>query len=719
MISERGRDDMWNAFEQNKELLSLQYKNNHWQCGEEPELLKSHVREISDENIAIQKAKRMAYVLRHGQIDICPASFFAAKLNHGNIMWDLFWEGYVEVRHECPAEEKLGEIAYAIKAFNVNMDFGHISPDWNFLMENGIVGVLARLKAQKELHPEQTAYYESGIMVYEAILDLLLRYAELAETIGGENMLFLADNLRVLTQSAPLNLAQAMELSLVMYQLLTHVDTTVVRSLGGLDRMYAAFYKQDLESGRFTEENLRELTARFLWNINSMDITANMAFYIAREDSCKAYTKVILEEYRKLDIFDPKLHVMYRDDMDREVLDLILEMIREGKNSFVFINTAAASKALENIGITPEDAKRVTVYGCYETGAEGTEVPCTCGGMFNLAKAVELALNNGADMKTGTLFGPQTGEDFKNFSDFLEAVRVQLLYSVDRCMDITERYERFYGKHLPTPMISGTYESSVLRGIDLYDGGAKYNNTSVVGAGLATLVDSVAMVKKLVFEEKKISLAGLRACLKNNWEGREDLRAYALAHPCKYGNNVAEVDEIAVALTEAFQNRINNRPNGRGGVFRCGLFSVDWRFWMGTDTAATPDGRLAGEPLSKNTAASIGRDKKGVTALMNSMLKLNSVQTPDGYVADIALHESAVRGSEGMIAFKGLLLAFMKQGGFSIHFNVLSPEVLKNAQKEPEKYRNIQIRLCGWNVRFVDLSRRDQDEFILQSENRC
>lgn len=710
---------MWNTFTENKELLSLQYKNDHWRCGEEPELLKEHVRGITDDNIAVQKAKRIAYVLRNAQIDICPAEIFATKLNHSEIMWDLFWENYIEVRHECPAEEKLGETAYAIKAFNVNMDFGHISPDWNFLLENGIVGVLDRLRKQKAINPDKTAYYESSILVYESILDLLLRYADLAENIGGENMEFLAENLRVLTYSAPQNLAQAMELSLLMYRLLTNVETTSVRSLGGIDRMFADYYTRDLASGRFAEENLRELTARFLWNINSMNITANMAFYIAREDSCKAYTKIILEEYRKLDIFDPKLHVMYREDMDRDILDTVLEMIREGKNSFVFINVDTAAKSLEHIGIAPEDAKAVTVYGCYETAAEGTEVPCTCGGMFNLSKAVELALNNGSDMKTGTVFGPQTGKSFDHFSDFLEAVRLQMLHSVDRCMDITERYERFYEKYLPTPMMSATYESSVLRGIDLYAGAAKYNNTSVVGAGLATLVDSVAMVKKLVFEEKKITLEALRDCLKNNWEGYEDLRKYAIAHPFKYGNNIAEVDEIAVTLVESFQNRINNRPNGRGGVFRCGLFSVDWRFWMGVDTAATPDGRLAGEPISKNTAASIGRDKKGVTALMNSMLKLNSVQTPDGYVADIALHESAVSGTEGMIAFKGLLLAFMKQGGFSVHFNVLSPEVLKNAQKEPEKYRNIQIRLCGWNVRFVDLSKRDQDEFILQSENRC
>lgn len=710
---------MWNTFESNKERLSLQYKTDHWQCGEDPELLKKHVRAITDENVSLQKAKRIDYLLRNAQIDICPAEMFADKINHGQIMWDLFWENYVEVRHEWPEEEKMGETAYGVKSFNINLDFGHIGPDWDFLMEKGIVGIIDRLREQMALNPEKSAYYESGIIVYEGIIALILRYAELAERIGGANMKFLAENLRALSRGAPQNLAQAMELTFLMYRLLTHVETTSIRSLGGIDRLYAPFYEKDLANGTFTEESIRELTARFLWHINAMNVTANVAFYICREDTYRAYTKIILEEYRKLDIFDPKLHVMYHEGMDKDCLDMILEMIREGKNSFVFINTAIASQSLEAIGVSREDAAKVTVYGCYETAAEGTEVPCTCGGMFNLAKAVEFALNNGADIKTGTQFGPETGENFADFDTFLDAVRTQLLYSADLCMDIFAKYETSYGRHLPTPMISSTYETSVTDGIDLYDGGAKYNNTSIVGAGLATLVDSVMMVKKLVFEEKKISFTELRECLKNNWEGYENLRSYSISHPCKYGNNLPEADDVAVLLTKAFQRIINNRPNGRGGVFRCGLFSVDWRYWMGSDTAATADGRLAGEPISKNTAPSVGRDKNGVTALMNSMLKLDSVQTADGYVADVAIHESAVRGDEGMMAFKGLLLAFMKKGGFSVHFNILSPEVLKKAQEDPEKYRNIQIRLCGWNVRFVDLPKRDQDEFIVQSEHRC
>jgi formate C-acetyltransferase len=143
---------------------------------------------------------------------------------------------------------------------------------------------------------------------------------------------------------------------------------------------------------------------------------------------------------------------------------------------------------------------------------------------------------------------------------------------------------------------------------------------------------------------------------------------------------------------------------------------VNIRDSFGKKTGATPDGRLSGEPLSKNAVASIGADRKGVTALLSSVLKLDAARIPDGIVADVVLHHSAVKGEAGMAAFEGLLTTFMAGGGGSVHFNVLSPEVLRKAQAEPEKYRNLQIRLCGWNVRFVNLSKREQDEFILQAE---
>ena len=715
---------MWNTFEASKELLARQYAVDDWQNGLTPEQLKPEMERLCRENAQpFARAKCIDLVLRQGQIDICPEEFFADKINHGGLLNILFYENVQKIWDECAPVSEFAGFAHEIKAFSANVDFGHIAPDWDLLMELGFVGVLRRLeekRAENAEDAEKTAFYDGSILVYNGILALLQRLSQLASSYQTEKMDFVAENLLHLTQAAPKTLAQAMQLTLLYYNIQTNLDCTPVRSLGGLDHLYAPFYQSDLQSGRFTEAQLRELTADFLWKISARKVVANLPFYICGRDAkgndqTNGFTQVLLEEYRNLDIYDPKMHVMYHQGMDPEILNLILEMIREGKNSFVFMNTDVASQALRNVGVEAEDSKRVIVYGCYETAAEGTEVPTTCGGNINLAKAVELAMNNGCDMRNPRAFGPKTGEEFEDFEAFFAAVREQLVFYTETCMDSISAYERLYPQYCPTPVISATFASSVETGKDLYAGGAKYNNTSVVGAGLATLTDSVMMVKKLVFDRKQLSFAQLREILKTDWENQETLRNYCLAQPEKYGNNHPEADAVAVALAETFADCVNRYPNRRGGVFRCGMFSVDWRFWMGEGTAATPDGRKCGQPLSKNTAAAIGQDRNGVTALMNTMLKLDGTKVPDGYVADVVLHSSSVAGEDGMAAFKGLLTTFMKKGGFSVHFNVLNADVLLKAQKEPDKYKNLQIRLCGWNVHFVDLSENEQNEFIQQS----
>ena len=545
-------------------------------------------------------------------------------------------------------------------------------------------------------------------MVYKAIKGLFLRFAELAESKNTAKSRFVSENLRHLAQKSPQTLAQAMQLILLFYYLQTELDTVRIRSLGGLDRLLYPFYKNNLESGRYTKEQLEEITKYFLWKIFCMKVVANLPFYICGmdengQDATNEFTYFLLERYRELDIYDPKIHIMYHENIDKSVLKLVLEMIREGKNSFVFINTRLASKALENIGVLEEDAKKVIVYGCYEAAAEGTEVPCTCGGMINLAKAVEMSISS--------------GEEFATFDEFYQDVIRQLEEYTIVCMDTIAAYEPHYKDICPSMIMSPTYKNSRETGIDVYSGGAKYNNTSIVGAGLATLVDSLIAVKKVVFEDKHKTLDEFRSILLSNWQQDENLRLLIKKKYSKFGNNDNEADILATEIYNRFSALINGRKNGRGGVFRCGMFSVDWRFWMGEKTGATPDGRRSGEPLSKNLAASMGQDKNGVTAYLNSLLKLDGEQCPDGYVADVVLHCSAVKGEEGMTAFKSLLTTFMKKGGFSVHFNILNPETLLYAQKEPEKYQNLQIRLCGWNVRFVDLDKAQQDEFIKQSAN--
>lgn len=625
----------------------------------------------------------------------------------------------------CDINEQQKQKFYS-GAFTAEMDFSHISPDWDYVIKKGFPGIIRDLEKFKKINQENEAavsFYNNSLTVYMAVIDFILRLADLAEEKGTAKAKFTAENLRTLAISPPKTLAQAMQLTLIYYSIQMKLEIVFIRSLGGLDHLYYPLYKKDIESGNFTEEQLRELTRDFLWKINAMGTVANLPFYICGtdlngQDATNDYTIVLLEEYRSLNIYDPKIHVMYHDDINNKALNLILEMIREGKNSFVFINTNAAKQALKNIGIEEEDAKRITAYGCYETSAEGTEVPCTCGGYINMAKAFELAINNGFDTITDKKVGLSTGEDFLTFDDFFNAVKIQLEDITLTAMNIISGYEPYYNTACPSPMMSATFKDSRERGIDLYCGGAKYNNTSVVGAGIATLTDSCCALKKIVFDEKKVTFKEFAGILQNNWKDNEKLRMYSLKACPKYGNNDAKADAIAKDIFEHFSNCINNRKNGRNGVFRCGLFSVDMRFYFGRKTAATSDGRKSGEPLSKNAAASIGQDRNGVTAFINSILKFDSSKIPDGCVADVVLHNSAVKDKEGMNAFKSLLLSYMNQGGNAIHFNVLNPENLKDAQKNPEKYKNLQIRLCGWNVRFVDLSREEQDEFILQAENR-
>ncbi len=719
---------MWNTFESARAALALQYKEHRWdeESGLSPQQLREQLAgRFSPGTHSAETAKSgiLAFLLRNAQVEIHPDEFFADKLNHDDITAELMQPWLQAVLPQMEAIAAPSRDLLRSTAVFAETDFGHLAPDWNFVIRAGLPGILARLEETRRsfaADAQQQAFFENGIAVYHALQCCLCRMADAALRLGTQKGAFVAGNLRHLAHNAPATLAQAMQLTLFFYRIETFMEGGIVRSLGGLDRLYNDFYQADLDSGRFTEAQLRELTDDFLYKICAMGVTANLPFYICGRlpngsDATNRYTFVLLEEYRKLDIHDPKLHVMYHKNISPAVVRYILETIREGKSSFVFINTEKAAQALEAIGIAPEDAARVIVYGCYETSAEGQELPATCGGKLNLAKAVELALFDGEDPVLKTQTGLHTGTEHADFESFYDAVKQQLAFMAQTCIRIISAYEPFYPDCFPAPMLSATFGSCVRKGLDIFAGGAVYNNTSIVCTGMATLADSLAAVKKLVFEERAITLQQLREVLAADWQGAEALRLRCLNDCPKFGCNDNAADAFAADITRHLSGLINGRPNGRGGVFRLGMFSVDWRFYMGEATGATPDGRRARQPISKNLCASLGQDKRGVTALLHSILQLDAALLPDGCVADVVLHASAAKGEDGLAALNGLLLAFMLRGGFAVHFNILDPETLRRAQREPDKYRNLQVRLCGWNVYFVDLSKREQDEFILQS----
>jgi formate C-acetyltransferase len=334
----------------------------------------------------------------------------------------------------------------------------------------------------------------------------------------------------------------------------------------------------------------------------------------------------------------------------------------------------------------------------------------------NVAKTVELVLNGGCDFKSGRMCGLVPGK-IESFDDFLDEIKKQIKYFTQKCITNIKNIERYYSYTNPDPLLSCQYEDSVKRGIDVYEGGAKYNNSSMYFYCIASLIDSLCAVKKIVFDDKLHTLEELSEILRSDWKENPKTRLIALTSCEKYGNNTPLADALTKDVSDFCAGLVNNVPNSRGGVFKAAIFSIDWCFRLGHKTMATPDGRLAGDPLSKNLCATLGMDKKGITALISSVTKIDHAAFPTGSVLDIVLHPSAVMGDDGLDAFYAIVMTYFNKGGFALHGNVFDADDLIRAQKNPERYENMQVRLCGWNAYFVNLSKEEQDSFIKQAKN--
>jgi len=372
-------------------------------------------------------------------------------------------------------------------------------------------------------------------------------------------------------------------------------------------------------------------------------------------------------------------------------------------------------ESLIRVGISPQDARDYVPIGCYEPAVWGVEIGCTGNGGVNLAKAIELVFTGGRDLASGTLCGLSTKIP-ATYEEFLDAVKQQIAYLTEKAVDYIRKIEKYYGIINPDPILSCQYDQSVELGIDVYESGAKYNNSSLYYYSIASLVDSLCAVKTLVFDKKLFTFEAFADILKADWKGYEKERLLAQHLPEKYGNRDPYADELAKELSRYCATLVNNQPNGRGGVFKAALFSIDFCFRTGKRTMATPDGRHAGEPLSKNLCASIGMDRKGITALIQSVTNIDLADFPTGSVLDILLHPSAVSGEEGLENFYAVLNTYFKRGGMAMHGNIFDAETLKKAQANPEAYKNLQVRVCGWNAYFVNLSKEEQECFIRQAE---
>jgi formate C-acetyltransferase len=304
------------------------------------------------------------------------------------------------------------------------------------------------------------------------------------------------------------------------------------------------------------------------------------------------------------------------------------------------------------------------------------------------------------------------------FDDFKAEYLKRLAETTNRCREIAFEFEKVLPEVNPANMMTLSTEHALRTRRDGYANGCPRGNcTGVLAVGPGTTVDALLAVKELVYEKKELSLAELGAIMAANWEGHEELRQRMLRSKRKWGNNDPEANALGAELLATFAGQLNGKPNSRGGAFFASGHCARQFIVLGEKTGATPDGRKAGEEMSKNLSPTMGADTEGATALVLTLASSSVETLPSDYPLDMMLHPSVCQGDKGLEVMKTLVRLFHKNGGSVIQFTVFSPEELRDAQAHPEKYENLQVRVCGWNVRWNDLARAEQDAYIRRAES--
>lgn len=669
--------------------------------------------EIGEEYDVLEAdCKNIIFLLNNCEITIPESNRFFVTVNCGGIQNHIYAQRMA--LFDCEMIQSGLKVGTETDAYSGYYDFSHTTTEWESVTTIGISGLRNRISeyAGKNSDDEKKQrFYTEIAKVYDAALLFMKRAAEVAFTQGKNEM---GEGILNLTANPPSNLFEAMQITIIYYVLQHMFDGTYLRTLGRIDSLFYPFFINESECVA------KELIIDYLKEIDLLKAPSNIPFALGGTDVygntlVNELSYIFLDAYNKANTNNTKIHILCSKNTPDDLIKNALDSVRKGNNSIVFMSDEKVIESLERLGEEHKDAVNYHVVGCYECGGEG-ELTSSCNARVNLPIALEITLNNGKTMLTEQLVGLKNDGCFASFEELYIEFKRQLVHLCDCAMKMTDLCEGHYRQVHSAPILSGTYTQALEKGGDLYcDYTAKYNNSSVNAIGLATVVDSLAAIKKVVFDDKIMTLNEFKKILKYDWSGKEHLRLLIKNKFPKFGMNDKKTDAIAKDIVDVLHGAISGKPNVKGGVYRLGLFSINWRWEFGKKTAASADGRKAGETLSQNTSATFGADRYGATAHMLSVAKIDTSKTPNGTIVDIDLHSSAVRGENGLKTLFSTLKTYFELGGFAVHYNVLDTDVLKDARLNPEKYPNLQVRLCGWNVLFSSLSEEEKDEFIARS----
>jgi len=715
--------------------------------------------------LPVRKARSIALKLSHMPTDLWRGQLLAGSMTLENPRIHAEW-GFPDYATDQERDRA------AARGMSIHTVFGHIVPDYPRLLAKGLRGIREEAEAERgrATSDAERAFLDSVVIALDGVMHCAHRLAdrceEEAERAGDEarasELRQMAANLRQAPSGPAQSFWQALQ-SVWLLHMIFHC-TMNGNALGRLDQYAWPYLKADLDSGVLDLNRAAELVDCFCLKFNeraqtldqqrpeerdpeqpdparrtrhytssqigtnrdSIDATNHWLQNIVvggltpeGVDGTNPLSYLLLESYHRNRMTNPLLSVRLHRGSPDDVVRYVSEVLKDGGGMPALFNDEALIASLERIGIPTEDARDYTNDGCWEVIVPGrTDFKFQ---RLSMMLCLEWALNRGHSRLDGTQQGLDTGDarSFATYEDLWKAFVAQMDAMVARVVknvvaSIDER-----SIIAPVPLLSALIEGCIPSRRDLTAGGAKHRTFGMLAESAAHAIDSLTAIKTVVFEERQATMTELCDALDRNFEGNAPLRAKLLAAP-KYGNDDERADAVGRALMQAFADAVARHAEAHRPTikFPCGVGTFSWYVGIGEGLGASPDGRLSGEPVSSNFSPALGRDMQGVPGAILSYAKMHHSNLPAGAPLDLRLARRLVEGDEGTVRMAALLRSFVDTGGSIMTLTVADTEELKAAQREPDKYRSLRVRMGGWCAYFTMLSREQQDHHIRRQDGR-
>jgi pyruvate formate-lyase/glycerol dehydratase family glycyl radical enzyme len=517
----------------------------------------------------------------------------------------------------------------------------------------------------------------------------------------------------------------------------TELNTWDAFNPGRLDQHLQPFYERGLDDGTLTREQAEELLQCFWIKFNNQPAPPKVGVTAAESgtytdfaqintggvkadgsDGVNEVTYLLLDVIEAMRLLQPSSSVQVSKKNPDRFVKRAARIIRTGFGQPSVFNADLIVQELVRQGKSVIDARNGGSSGCVEVGAFGKE-NYNLTGYFNMPKILEITLNNGVDPRTGRRIGLETGDPtrFDSFEALFEAYEKQLRYFIDIKSRGNQVIERLYATYMPAPFLSLLIDDCIATGKDYHDGGARYNTTYIQGVGLGTITDAMTAIKCHVFDQKTVSMEVLLAALRDNFAGNERMRQLLLNKTPRYGNDDNYADGVMTALFDVYFQAVDGRPNTKGGTYHINLLPTTVHVYFGSVIGATPDGRRAGEPLSEGISPVQGADRCGPTAVIKSAAKMDHART-GGTLLNQKFTPQLLHDEVGLDKLVQLIRTYFKLDGHHIQFNVVDAATLRAAQRSPDQYRDLIVRVAGYSDYFCDLGQALQDEIIARTEHQ-